>query len=65
MEEYEVHCSPEPETARVFAFANYRDAKTEAERLCREYRVSVKIVRIIGRWVSDPRWISYGVPGYD
>jgi hypothetical protein len=63
MEEYEVHCSPEVGGPRVVTFNNFSDAMREAERLSRDYTVTSKVVRVLGRWISDTRWVSNGVPG--
>ena len=39
------------------------EATTEAKRLCDQYHVKVRVVRVIGFYSPESRWISYGVPG--
>jgi len=64
MEEYEVHCNPEVMEPRTFKFSVYADAVEEAGRLCREHHTNARVLRVIGYYVSEPRWISNGVPGH-
>ena len=63
MEVYEVLCDGVNE-ARCFRFTSINEAMKEAERVCRTFKVDVRVVRVVGTFVPESRWISNGVPGY-
>ena len=62
MEIYEVLCDGVNEP-RVFRFSSLNAAMEEAERVCRTFHIDVRVVRVIGAFTPDARWISNGVPG--
>lgn len=64
MENYEVHCDEIIKEPRIFRFTFASEAMAEAERLCKTHKVPVRVVRVIGTFVPESRWISNGVPGY-
>lgn len=57
MEVYEVLCEGVAE-ARVFRFANLDDAIREAQRLCDKFKTTVRVVKVIGMYVPESRWVS-------
>ena len=63
MEVYEVLCDGVTE-ARCFRCTSIDAAMKEAERVCRTFKVDVRVVRVVGTFIPDSRWISNGVPGY-
>ncbi len=56
-EVYEVLCDGVAE-ARVFRFWSLAAAMEEAERVCRTVKMDVRVVRVCGTFVSEPRWIE-------
>lgn len=62
MEVYEVLCDGVNEV-RQFRFSVLAEAMAEAERICKRFSSEARVVRVIGTYVPECRWISNGVPG--
>jgi hypothetical protein len=46
-------------------FSNYPDALRKAKEICESHHVNVEVVRVLGHFTNEPRWISNGVPGHE
>ena len=64
MEQYVVYVEDLflPQEVRSYRFENLELAKKEAKRLCETRNKNVQVVRVIGFYTQDIRWIDNGVP---
>jgi len=60
--EYEVLCDVATEV-RTYRFDDIEEAKVEAERVSKKYKANVRVVRVIGTFVSETRWVPNCRPG--
>ena len=46
-------------------FSTYPEAVQKAREICESHHIGVEVVRVIGAFKIEARWISNGVPGHE